>query len=187
MMPSRPRPFAARTDSPIRTAGAGLSRRAFLQSTFAAAALAALARRGSAAPGTADKVLVGAHPWVYAATQPGTDITPVLEQIFADMSYAGIEAIELMHTALRPDDAVARISALSRKYKLPVVGTSFSGNMWNRAEHEAVLHDIELVIPRLAEIGRPHARHFRRRGWPCENPCRARRPSRALAQNHGRL
>ena len=57
----------------------------------------------------------GAHPWVYAATQPNYDITPVLPAIFADMQYAGLDGIELMHTALRPDDAVERIGELSAR------------------------------------------------------------------------
>jgi hypothetical protein len=35
------------------------------------------------------------------------------------MSWAGIEAIELMSTALEPDDAVHRIGDLSKRYKLP--------------------------------------------------------------------
>ncbi len=52
--------------------------------------------------GTDKGVVVGAHPWVYAATQPRYDIYPILDQIFADVAYAGIDGIELMHTALRP-------------------------------------------------------------------------------------
>ena len=32
------------------------------------------------------------------------------------MSYAGLDGIELMHTALRPKDAVERIGELSRKH-----------------------------------------------------------------------
>ena len=67
------------------------------------------------------------------------------------MQYAGIEAIELMHTALRPKDAVERIGELSHKYRLPVLGMSFGGAMWDRAQHQAVLEDAELVIPRLAK------------------------------------
>src|SRR4030042_4290260 len=55
------------------------------------------------------KILVGGHPWVYAATQPKNDIYPILDQIFADMSYAGLDGIELMHTALRPADSVETI------------------------------------------------------------------------------
>ena len=99
------------------------------------------------------KVTVGAHPWVYAATQPQCDICPILDRVFADMAYAGLDGIELMHTALRPDDAVARIRELSARYSLPVIGTSFGGNMWNRDEHESVMADAELVVTRLAQVG----------------------------------
>lgn len=102
---------------------------------------------------TGNKVLIGAHPWVYAATQPRYDITPVLPRIFADMEYAGIEAIELMHTALRPDDAVERIRELSRRHRLPVIGTSFGGAMWDRARHQEVLDDAAKIVPRLAALG----------------------------------
>jgi sugar phosphate isomerase/epimerase len=99
------------------------------------------------------KVLVGGHPWVYAATQPNYDIYPVLEKIFADMSYAGLDGIELMHTALRYPDAVDRIAALSKEHNLPVIGTSFGGAMWDRAQHEAVFEDARVVVTRLAKVG----------------------------------
>jgi sugar phosphate isomerase/epimerase len=99
------------------------------------------------------KVVVGAHPWVYAATQPKYDIYPILDQIFADMSYAGLDAIELMHTALRYPDAVERIRELSDKYALPIIGTSFGGDMWDRAQHEAVDEDARVVVTRLAKLG----------------------------------
>jgi len=99
------------------------------------------------------KVLVGAHPWVYAATQPNYDIYPVLEKIFADMSYAGLDGIELMHTALRYPDAVERIAALSKEHNLPVIGTSFGGAMWDSRQHETVFEDARTVVTRLAELG----------------------------------
>ena len=99
------------------------------------------------------KVLVGAHPWVYAATQLNYDIYPVLDGIFADMSYAGLDGIELMHTALRYPDAVERIAALSKKHNLPVIGTSFGGAMWDRTQHEAVFEDARVVVTRLASLG----------------------------------
>jgi len=102
---------------------------------------------------TTQRVLTGAHPWVYAAKQPEYDIYPILDTIFSDMSWAGLDGIELMHTALRPDDAVERITELSEQHALPVIGTSFGGAMWNRDEHRAVLNDAELVIPRLAAVG----------------------------------
>ena len=99
------------------------------------------------------RVLVGGHPWVYAATQPNYDIYPVLDQIFADMSYAVLDAIELMHTALRYPDAVERIRTLSNEHNLPVIGASFGGAMWDRTQHDKVFQDATVVVTRLAELG----------------------------------
>lgn len=131
-----------------------LTRRRFLAVAGTTAAVGGLAGRCLVAvEPAAAKVTVGAHPWVYAATQPKYDITPILPQIFADMQYAGMDGIELMHTALRPQDAVERIAALSQKHRLAVLGASFGGAMWDRAQHQAVLADAELIIPRLAKLG----------------------------------
>lgn len=99
------------------------------------------------------EIVVGAHPWVYAEAQPNYDITPILPTIFADMQYAGMDGIELMHNALLPADAVARISALSEKHNLPIIGCSFMGNMWDRKQHKAILKDAEQVISSLAQVG----------------------------------
>ena len=137
-----------------------ISRRVFLGSATTLAVGFGTGRRLAAARADAEetinsrtrRVIVGAHPWVYAATQPQYDITPVLNQIFADMRYAGMGGIELMGTALRPADAVDRIGELSRKYRLPVIGTSFGGDMWNHDAHQAVLEDADLVITRLARL-----------------------------------
>jgi len=137
-----------------------LDRRRFLGS--GAAAVLAVATGGILGSGCRStqndarpekKIVVGGHPWVYAATQPNYDIYPVLEKIFADMSYAGLDGIELMHTALRYPDAVERIAALSNKHNLPVIGTSFGGAMWDRDQHEAVFEDARIVVTRLAELG----------------------------------
>jgi sugar phosphate isomerase/epimerase len=136
-----------------------LDRRQFLGSTarglLAAAAGATLAPAIGAAErtGSQKKVLVGGHPWVYAATQPKHDIYPILDRIFADMSYAGLDGVELMHTALRPDDAYQDIRELSKKYALPVIGTSFSGDMWDRRQHEAIFEDARIVVGNLARLG----------------------------------
>jgi sugar phosphate isomerase/epimerase len=134
-----------------------VTRRRFLATTAVTMAAGGLTESScswlAAAEPTDAKVLVGAHPWVYAATQPKYDITPVLPAIFADMQYADMQGIELMHTALQPKDAVERIGELSQKHRLPVIGTSFSGEMWDRAQHKAVLEDAEVVITRLAKLG----------------------------------
>ncbi len=84
---------------------------------------------------------------------PNYDITPALDQIFADMKYAGMEAIELMHTALLPDDAVQRIGQLSQEHQLPVLGTSYGADMWDRQQHNKILEGAEIVITRLAKLG----------------------------------
>lgn len=132
-----------------------LTRRQFLRSagslTLAATCLPCVP--APAADRDHQKITVGAHPWVYAARQPQYDITPILDDIFADLSYAGMGGIELMHTTLRPDDAEARIRMLSEKHRLPVIGTSFGGAMWDRQQHAEVFKDAELIIPRLARLG----------------------------------
>ncbi len=118
------------------------------RSLLSLAAIAAL--RPSPA---ARKVTVAAHPWVYAATQPKYDIYPILDGIFADMQYAGFEAIELMHRALAPEAAVARIRDLSRRHHLPVLGMSYSAAMWNRDEHPKILEESKRLVGRLAQVG----------------------------------
>lgn len=144
-------PKSRRHDS---TSTSAISRRRFLgAATVAVAGAGCRAVAHARSPESKNKVVVGAHPWVYAATQPNHDITPILDQIFADMSYAGMEGIELMHTALLPDDSVERIAALSAKHGLPVIGTSFGGPMWDRAKHQEILQQAETVIARLAKLG----------------------------------
>ena len=145
------------SDEPLQARPRGaLSRRSFLKAAAASTAVTLLRGRvwsaGTPAPAR-PKVVVGGHPWVYAATLPNFDITPVLPQIFADMSYAGLAGIELMHEALRPDDAVARIGELSRLHHLPIIGMSFDGAMWNREMHQVVLDDARMKVPRLAKLG----------------------------------
>ena len=131
-------------------------RRRFLKSAAAVgAAMFAAAGRGltGAAVPKSRKVIVGGHAWVYAAPMPGHDYTPVIEQIFADFKYAGIDAFELMDAALMHPDAVDRIGELSHKYSLPILGTSFSGNMWDRTKHAAILEAAETVVTRVAQLG----------------------------------
>lgn len=134
-----------------------MSRRGFLRTaSLSGATLLAsnwISARGAATAEPRPPVLVGAHPWVYAATQPNYDITARLPEIFADMQYAGIAEIELMHTALRPTDAVSRIGALSRRHEVPVVGASIDEPMWDRRQHARILAEANVTIPRLAALG----------------------------------
>ncbi len=133
-----------------------LTRRRFLTQVAAATAVASTAAVLHASPPAVAperKVRVAAHPWVYAATMANYDITPALDQIFADMKYAGMDAIELMHTALLPDNAVQRIGELSQQHELPVLGTSYGADMWDRQQHGKILEGAEVIITRLAQLG----------------------------------
>jgi sugar phosphate isomerase/epimerase len=125
------------------------TRRGFLGSTM----LGLAAARAGTAAAREPAVTVGAHPWVYAATRPNYDIYPILDQIFADVASAGIDGIELMHTALHPDDSVERIAALSRQHHLPVIGTSYGGALWDKGQHQALWKEAETIIPRLEMVG----------------------------------
>ena len=104
-------------------------------------------------PAASAKTPVGGHPWVYAAVQPRQDPTPVLDQVFSDMSYAGLDGIELMDVVMRHDDSVELVRGLSRKYNLPVIGMSYTAAMWNRSLHDAQLEDARKIIGRLKEVG----------------------------------
>lgn len=101
----------------------------------------------------AKKAPVGAHVWVFAAKQPKYDPTPVAEQIFREYGGAGIDGIELMHPMLLKDDSVATIRELSKRYSLPVLGTSWSAEMWKAEESERILAEGRTLISRLSDVG----------------------------------
>jgi len=99
---------------------------------------------------------VNAHLWVYASKfPPNWDCTPVLDTVFFDLSYAGIQGLELMEGQLRYDDSVERLNTLIDKYKLPVSGSSYGVgfSMWDFTQHKTILEDIKTIIPRLGKIG----------------------------------
>ncbi|MFN7998574.1 MAG: sugar phosphate isomerase/epimerase [Bryobacteraceae bacterium] len=120
-----------------------LNRREFLGTVAATAA----------ASGKARKVTMAAHVWVYAATLPEYDVTPLLDQIFGDLRYAGIDAVELMEVVMRRDGAVQRIREVSKKHDLPVIGMSYNAPMWDRDRHPVILKEAPMLIGRLSEVG----------------------------------
>lgn len=104
--------------------------------------------------GNSNAVPLSGHVWLYASKfPPDWDCTPVLERVFRDFRYAGLEGIELMESNLRHDDAVQRIGGLIQKYGLPVTGSSYYADMWNRSQHQEILKDVELVVMRLGKLG----------------------------------
>ena len=96
------------------------------------------------------------HLWIYASNYPPNwDCTPILEKAFSDMAYAGLYGIELMEVLLRHEDAVSRISGYSKKYDLKVSGSSYGVGfqMCDKAQHQKIFEDIQLVVPRLSALG----------------------------------
>ncbi|WP_273565516.1 sugar phosphate isomerase/epimerase family protein [Maribacter halichondriae] len=104
----------------------------------------------------ANDIPVNAHLWVYASKfPPNWDCTPVLNTVFSDLSYAGIKGVEIMEGQLRHDDSVERLNGLIKKYNLPVSGSSYGVgfNMWDASQHQKIMDDIKIVVPRLAQVG----------------------------------
>lgn len=100
------------------------------------------------------KVAVSGHLWVYASKfPPDWDCTPILEQVFSDFKYAGLEGVEMMESNLRHADGVSRIGDLIEKYEMPVTGSSYYADMWDRSKQQEILEDAELVVERLHKLG----------------------------------
>ncbi len=97
-------------------------------------------------------VRVGGHPWVYAAKLPNYDITPVLETIFQDMKYAQLDGVELMHHPLRSHRSINILKDLIDKYELPVIGTSYGADMWDKIKHQSILDDVNNILDNLAAV-----------------------------------
>ncbi|MFS4415308.1 sugar phosphate isomerase/epimerase family protein [Maribacter sp. 2307ULW6-5] len=135
------------------------SRRAFIQKTALGSAATVLLPSclGAARPARAkNTVPISGHVWVYASNfPPHWDCTPILESVFSDFRYAGMDGVELMEGQLRHDDAVQRIGALSKKYGVPVTGSSYGVGlgMWDASQHKSIIKDLETVVPRLAQLG----------------------------------
>jgi sugar phosphate isomerase/epimerase len=108
----------------------------------------------AAAKPSAKPVDVHAHLWVYASRYPPDwDCTPILDNVFSDLSYAGYAGVELMEIILKREGAVERLKSLIAKHHIPVSGTSYNGDMWNKAQQQQILEDMELVLERLRAVG----------------------------------
>jgi sugar phosphate isomerase/epimerase len=130
------------------------SRREFLKKSMSVVGSVAVWGNSAAQSPDSRDVQVCGHLWVYASRYPPNwDSTPVLEGVFKDFKYAGIEGLELMEVNLRHDDFVQRAKDLIGKHGVPITGSSYSGNMWNRAEHNKIIDDVELVLQRLHQVG----------------------------------
>ncbi|MES1218494.1 MAG: TIM barrel protein [Bacteroidota bacterium] len=100
------------------------------------------------------KIPLYAHLWVYASRYPPDwNCTAILNDVFSDLKYAGFDGVELMEILLRQDGAVQRFHDLIGKYSLPVVGSSYYADMWNKNKQQEILEDVELIVERLHTVG----------------------------------
>ena len=99
------------------------------------------------------KIIVGAHVWVYAAKQPGYDVSPILSQIFSDVAYAGLDGVETMENPLRSPVYTKQIKELIDQYKIKLIGTSYSGQMWNKDLHNKIFEDVDNIFTNMASVG----------------------------------
>jgi len=129
------------------------SRRHFIKTSAALAAGTVMAQN-LFAENFKTSVPVSGHLWVYASKYPPNwDCTPILEEVFSDFKYAGIQGLEIMEIILRRDDSVQKLADLTGKYGVPVTGTSYGGDMWQHDKHNEILEDLDLITQRLHKAG----------------------------------
>ena len=99
------------------------------------------------------KIVVGAHVWVYANHQPGYDVSPILSQIFSDISYAGFDGVETMEHPLRSTVYTKQIKELIDQFKIKLIGSSYTGQMWNKDLYNKIFEDVDLIFTNMASVG----------------------------------
>jgi len=135
-----------------------MKRREFIQNTsFSLVALSMTRAANSVSPGKEYNLMeiksVGAHVWVYAAGLPGYDVSPVLSQIFSDVSYAGFDGVETMEQPLRSDVYTKQIKELTDQYKIKLTGSSYGADMWDKNKHNEIYEDVDLIFTNMASVG----------------------------------
>jgi sugar phosphate isomerase/epimerase len=100
-----------------------------------------------------NKLFVGAHVWVYAASQPGYDVSPILNQIFSDIAYAGFDGVETMEHPLRSAVYTKQIKELIEQYGIKLLGSSYGADMWDKTKHNQIFEDVDLIFTNMASVG----------------------------------
>lgn len=100
-----------------------------------------------------NKIPVSGHLWVYASKYPPDwDCTPILDTVFSEMKYAGLDGVEVMEANLRHPGAVQHFTELIQKYALPLTGSSYNAEMWNKNKKQEIFDDVSLVVERLHKL-----------------------------------
>lgn len=101
------------------------------------------------------QIQIAAHPYGYVR-EVGSDLYAAAHRIFAELSEAGYDAIELMHTMLDAEEATERIRDLSAEHGLPVMGSSFGAQMYDPEQSEAILARTARIAGQLGALGGHH-------------------------------
>ncbi len=99
------------------------------------------------------KITVGAHVWVYAATQPEYDVSPILSQIFSDMAYAGLDGVETMEQPLRSTVYTKQIMELIDQFGIKLTGSSYGADFWDKNKHNQIYDDVDFIFSNMASVG----------------------------------
>lgn len=130
-----------------------MNRNEFLKTSIGALGLAALGFPTIVSAGIKKRELfIGAHVWIYAKHQPGYDVSNILPQIFSDMKYAGLDGVETMEHPLRNEATTKIIAELIDQNNLPLLGTSYGANMWDKTKHIEILDDVENIMGNMASV-----------------------------------
>ncbi len=100
-----------------------------------------------------DDVQIAAHPYGYTAVVEDRDLYRAAEQVFSDLGEAGYDGIELMHTMLEPEGSGEEMGKLSERFGVPVIGSSYGGQMWDAGESDAILERAERICSQLEALG----------------------------------
>jgi sugar phosphate isomerase/epimerase len=134
-----------------------MNRRKFIQNTSLSLLALSLSRTGSSKylnkEHIGKKITVGAHVWVYASTQPGFDVSPILSQIFSDVAFAGFDGVETMEHPLRSTVYTRQIKELIDQYKIKLIGSSYGADMWNKDKSSEIYEDVDRIFGNMASVG----------------------------------
>lgn len=134
-----------------------MNRRKFIRNTSLSMLALSLYQTGNSASlikeNSKKKITVGAHVWVYASTMPRYDVSPILSQIFSDMSYAGFDGVETMEQPLRSTVYTKQIKELIDQYKIKLNGSSYGADMWNKDKQNEIYEDVDLIFTNMASVG----------------------------------
>ncbi len=134
-----------------------MNRRKFIRNTSLSMLALSFYKTGNATSIIKDhdkkKITVGAHVWVYASTMPKYDVSPILDQIFSDVSYAGFDGVETMEQPLRSEVYTKQIRESMDKYKIKLIGSSYGADMWNKDKQNEIYEDVDLIFTNMASVG----------------------------------